>query len=365
MEQNGAEPRPGVQGWARGWRRGVLAAGILVYPILTAVGVAQYSHGVAAVVGYAIVIAFCACHGVAALAAVRGARALSWWFFAATTVLFIASLPLAREYAFYLCAVVVSLAAPLLRRRVAPLAIVATLACILLPPLVPSWHDGPAWIQAIMIPFTVLLVYAFSEIARANHTLVEARAEVARLATEAERNRIARDLHDLVGHSLTAITVKSNLARRLAESGSPQSIVEIAAVENLSRQALADVRAAVSGYTDVTLSGELARGRELLRASGVAADLPTAVEVVDVAHQELFGWVVREGVTNVVRHAHASLCTVAVSSSAVVIRDDGVGGTANPGNGLTGLRERVAAVGGRMETGPLEPVGWQLRVSLT
>jgi two-component system sensor histidine kinase DesK len=364
MEQNAAGSGLTVQGWARGWRRGVLAAGMLVYPFLTAIGVAQYSRGAAAVIGYAIVVAFCGAHCAAVVATARRARGVALWFLAGTTALFVVSLPFAREYAFYLCAVVVSSAALLLRGRVQPFAAFATLASILVPPLVPSWREGPAWIQAIMIVFTVLLVYAFSEIARANHTLVEARAEVARLATEAERNRIARDLHDLVGHSLTAITVKSNLARQLAESGSPQAIVEIAEVEKLSRQALADVRAAVSGYAEVTLSAELARGRELLRASGVTADLPTAVEVVDDAHQELFGWVVREGVTNVVRHAHARRCTVAVSASAVEIRDDGVGGAAHAGNGLMGLRDRVAAVGGRMETGPLEPAGWQLRVSL-
>ena len=122
------------------------------------------------------------------------------------------------------------------------------------------------------------------------------------------------------------------------------------------------MRSAVSGYRDVTLAGELARGRELLRASGIAADLPTATDVVDPAHQELFGWTVREGLTNVVRHARASSCAVRLSRSAIEIVDDGVGepprdGDVPPGNGLSGLRERVArrrqgrcrpAAGGRL-----------------
>jgi two-component system, NarL family, sensor histidine kinase DesK len=129
------------------------------------------------------------------------------------------------------------------------------------------------------------------------------------------------------------------------------------------------VRSAVSGYRDVTLAGELARGRELLRASGIAADLPTATDVVDPEHQELFGWTVREGLTNVVRHARARSCAVRLSRSAIEIVDDGVGeptpGEVVPsGNGLSGLRERAAAAGGLVDAGPLRAGGWALRVTL-
>ncbi|NBH02801.1 histidine kinase, partial [Amycolatopsis sp. SID8362] len=162
------------------------------------------------------------------------------------------------------------------------------------------------WAQAVALVFTVLMVGAFAEAIRANTALVAARAEVARLASEAERARIARDLHDLLGHSLTAITVKSTLARRLVDADGARAGEEMSAVETLARQALTEVRAAVSGYREVSLAGELARGRELLRACGVTADLPTATDVVAPTHQELFGWVVREGLTNVARHARAT-----------------------------------------------------------
>jgi two-component system, NarL family, sensor histidine kinase DesK len=226
------------------------------------------------------------------------------------------------------------------------------------------WHEGPNWLGAVMIVFTTMTVYAYAEMAGANEKLVEARAEVARLASEAERARIARDLHDLLGHSLTVITIKSGLARRLAATGSPRSIEEITEVEELTRQALTDVRAAVSGYREVSLAGELARGREALRSAGVAADLPAATGMVASEHQELFGWVVREGLTNVVRHAHATRCTVTLSASAVEIVDDGAGGPAPSGNGLTGLRERVAAAGGEVRAGPVRPHGWRLRVTV-
>ncbi|WP_091620099.1 sensor histidine kinase [Amycolatopsis saalfeldensis] len=352
----------GADRWLLGWRRFLLDAGLLVYPLVAGAGMAQYASGAGLFAGWVIVVAFCAVY---ALSAWLAARSRSRWFWALVgvlTLLFLAALPFARANAFFLATVIVSLAAPRLPRFAIPLVAGSALAALLVPWAVRPWQSGPGWTQTVALVFTVLMVYAFAEAIRANHALVEARAEVVRLASEAERARIARDLHDLLGHSLTAITVKSNLARRLAANGVERSVDEITEVETLSRQALADVRAAVSGYRDVTLAGELARGRELLRASGVIADLPTAADVVDGAHQELFGWVVREGLTNVARHARATRCTVVLSASALEVLDDGVGARTSAGNGLTGLRERVAEAGGRMEAGPLDPKGWRLAV---
>ncbi|WP_344313916.1 sensor histidine kinase [Fodinicola feengrottensis] len=353
------------QRWADGWRRLALAAGMLIYPCVTAVAVSQHSKGPDALAGYAIVAGFSCCYVLAVLSTVGLAWHRFWILVGAMAALFVAALPFAQADSFFLFAVVVSMAtAQLKRRHAAPIVLAGVVAALLVPWAVTSWHSGPGWFQAVTVVFTVLLVSGFNETARANRALVEARAEVARLASDAERNRIARDLHDLLGHSLTAITVKSGLARRLAATQPARSLDEITEVEQLSRQTLADVRAAVSGYREVTLAGELARGRELLRASGVTADLPGATDVVDGAYQELFGWVVREGLTNVVRHARASRCTVILSEAAVEVRDDGVGGATPAGNGLAGLRERVAAAGGSVEAGPVSPRGWRLRVSL-
>ena len=125
-------------------------------------------------------------------------------------------------------------------------------------------------------------------------------------------------------------------------------------------------RAAVSGYREVTLSGELASARQVLRAAGVDAMLPGAVDVVDTDLQELFGWVVREGVTNVVRHARATSCTITFGPNWIEITDDGrsgLGSVPGAGNGLVGLRERVTAVGGTVEVGGC-PQGWRLRVDV-
>ncbi len=187
--------------------------------------------------------------------------------------------------------------------------------------------------------------------------MAAARSEVARLAAEAERSRIARDLHDLLGHSLTTITVKAGLARRLAERDPVAAAAEIGEVEALTRRALAEVRAAVSGYRDVTLTGEIATAREVLRASGIAADLPTAADAVQPELVDLFGWVIREGVTNVVRHSRATHCRVELASRSVSITDNGRGGAAADGNGIAGLRERAEVVGGELGLGPA-PAGW-------
>ncbi|MCR6482485.1 histidine kinase [Amycolatopsis sp. OK19-0408] len=349
-----------VQRWVRGWRVMLLDAGMLVYPAVTVPAVLQHSSGHAAVAGCVLVAAFAGCYVFAARAAAKRAARRFWALLGVLTALFAAALPFAHAEAFFLALVVVTLAVPRLPRYSAALVAIAALAALVVPWLV--W-DTVGWTQAVALVFTVLVVYAFAEAVRANAALVEARAEVARLASEAERTRIARDLHDLLGHSLTAITVKSTLARRLAAADIDRAEEEMTAVETLARQALTDVRAAVSGYREVTLAGELARGRELLRACGVTADLPTATDVVGPARQELYGWVVREGLTNVARHARATRCAVTVTASIVEVVDDGVGGSVGEGSGLAGLRERVAAAGGTLETGPVAPHGWRLRVT--
>lgn len=349
--------------WARGWRRSALATGMLVYPLITAIGVGQYSHGAAAAAGYAIVIVFAVTYVFTGAAAVRDLTLPYWLLTGLMSALFLAALPLAHENAFFLAAVLVSMVVMTHRRAGLVLLGVMVLACLFVPAAIRPWHAGVAWVPAITIVFTVLTVYAFAQLARSNLALVEARADVARLASEAERARIARDLHDLLGHSLTAITLKSGLARRLVATDSQLALAEITEVEQLSRQALGEVRAAITGYRDVTLAGELARGRELLRAAGVTADLPTSVD--QGPHQELFGWVVREGLTNVARHARATQCTVTLTPTSVEVRDNGVGSAdRGVGNGLSGLRERVAAAGGTIEAGPLPPGGWRLRVTL-
>ncbi|MGA3218334.1 MAG: sensor histidine kinase [Acidimicrobiales bacterium] len=354
--------------WARGWRRTVFPGIFLVYLLQVVGATADDSRGAAAVAGYAIVLAFCACYLFVLPASWQGNPRRFWALYAALVALWLAELPFAHADAFVMCVFIVVVTVARLGGRSTPIVVAMTLMALLVPVAVPSWHDSLKTAvnngTVITIPTIALAMFGFSEMMRGNRALAEARSELARLAAENERSRIARDLHDLLGHSLTTITVKAGLARRIGATDPARALVEMGEVEALARSALADVRSAVANYREVTLAGELATGKELLRAAGVAADLPSAVDIVDARHQELFGWVLREGLTNIVRHAHASTCAVLLSTSSVEIIDDGVGGAPLAGNGLAGLRQRVTAAGGRVEAGPRDPNGWRLRVSL-
>ena len=136
-------------------------------------------------------------------------------------------------------------------------------------------------------------------------------------------------------------------------------------MERLSREALGEVRTAVAGYRDVTLAAELANARTALTAAGIDAELPNAIDDVPAERRELFGWVVREGVTNVVRHSGASRCWVDISPSTVTVSDDGRPlSTVDGGHGLPGLRERAEALGGTLRIGRSPEGGFALTVSV-
>nr|WP_246306849.1 sensor histidine kinase [Herbiconiux flava] len=213
---------------------------------------------------------------------------------------------------------------------------------------------------------------AFARTIAVVNELRATQAELEAVTAERERGRVARDIHDILGHSLTVITVKSELAARLLDVDPGRARAEIQDVETIARGALADVRATVSGVRGTTASGELAAARGALDAAGVRAELPSSTDVVPAAQRELVGWVIREGVTNVVRHAGASRCRIRIAEDSVTIDDDGtgpvvtaVGGpSAAPSTGLRGLRERVESVGGTLEVGRGELGGFALTVTL-
>ncbi|MEU8037701.1 sensor histidine kinase [Streptosporangium sp. NPDC049078] len=198
--------------------------------------------------------------------------------------------------------------------------------------------------------------------------LRQAQEEVARLAASEERLRIARDLHDLLGHSLSLIVLKSELAGRLAESGSERAVAEIRDIESVARQALVEVRDTVTGYRQRGLSGELDGARAALEAAGTRLTIRLAGPPLPEELDELLGWAVREGVTNVIRHARATRCEIEVTmderAATLKIADDGRGtATDGQGSGLTGLTERVRAAGGTVSAGP-RPSGFVLLVTV-
>ncbi|HXA43477.1 MAG TPA: sensor histidine kinase [Candidatus Solibacter sp.] len=202
------------------------------------------------------------------------------------------------------------------------------------------------------------------------YELRNARDEMARLAVSEERLRFARDLHDLLGHSLSVIVLKSEVAGNLIERDPGAAAEAVHDIERVARDALRDVRDAVGGYRKTNLAVELAGAREMLESAGIsvrweetAGDLPPDAETV-------LAWAVREGATNVLRHSRARECMVKLDrrngSAVLEMLDDGVGGEAPDdaalGNGLRGLGERVAAVGGDMVAAPAEGRGFRLAV---
>jgi two-component system sensor histidine kinase DesK len=196
-----------------------------------------------------------------------------------------------------------------------------------------------------------------------NTDLVNAQLENARLAVDNERTRFARDLHDILGHSLTVITVKAELAQKLLDVDVDRARAEMADLERLSREALIDVRRAVEGYRVITLPGELVRARVALRAAEIDADLPSSTDDVPSELRELFAWTVREGVTNVIRHSGARHCEVRLTATSAEVRDDGpaMQSPNGHGSGLAGLRERATDVGATVVTRELSP-GFSLSV---
>ena len=161
------------------------------------------------------------------------------------------------------------------------------------------------------------------EAGRVGAKLSRAEQRISTLAVVAERERISRDLHDILGHSLTAISIKSELAGRLVSSDPPGARAQMAEVEDRPA-GLADVRATASGIREVRVATELASARSVLLAVGVEARVPSAVPQLPEGVNELFGYVIREAVTNVVRHSEASQCTIDVGEHHVSVADDGV-----------------------------------------
>ncbi len=162
-----------------------------------------------------------------------------------------------------------------------------------------------------------------------------------------ERERVARDVHDVLGHSLTVLSIKAELAGRLLDVDPDRARAELDDITRLSREALGEVRATVGGLRAARLDDEVAAARRALTDRGIRADLPDDVRVADPRYRPVMGWVLREAVTNVVRHSGARRCAVHLEEQALVVHDDGCGleGSAE-GNGLRGLRERVEQAGG-------------------
>lgn len=187
---------------------------------------------------------------------------------------------------------------------------------------------------------------------RSHQKLNLAQEEIAHLAKVAERERIARDLHDVLGHTLSVVVLKSELAGKLMQQNPERAKIEIGEVEHIARQALAEVREAIRGYRSEGLVAEIDRARTVLDAAGVSLDCSTIPPKLRPAEETVVSLIVREAVTNIVRHAQASHCSIAFKEEEkmkwLVVEDNGRGGIRHEGNGLRGMRERVESLGGRL-----------------
>ncbi|MBB4662064.1 sensor histidine kinase [Conexibacter arvalis] len=241
-------------------------------------------------------------------------------------------------------------------------------------------HEGVA--NAVSWGVTALgvgaLMLALGRLIHANMQLQAAHERIEQLAVEAERERFARDLHDLLGHSLSVITLKAELSGRLLPDRPKEARRHVGELERVARDALGEVRETVSGYRRPTLAGELAGARVALDAAGIEmrvrererdGELPAEVEA-------LLAWTVREGTTNVIRHSGARRCEIAIvpdpaaGAASAEIHDDGRGSDGgapsrgSAGNGLDGLRERASLLAGTVEAGAAPDGGFRLRVTV-
>lgn len=218
------------------------------------------------------------------------------------------------------------------------------------------WAPFSAVFVAVFVPLIGFVNLHDAEVRRRDASLRLAHDEIARLAALAERDRIAADLHDLLGQSLSVITLKADLAAKLIDRDPARAAVEVAEVAKVSRQAMAEVRQAVQGFRTATMEGELSRAMSVLAPAGVelhvdaAAATRIAADALSREAEHALALALREAVTNIVRHARARHCTVSVAREGtavrLVVRDDGVGGDVTAGNGLTGMKRRIEDAGG-------------------
>jgi two-component system sensor histidine kinase DesK len=174
-------------------------------------------------------------------------------------------------------------------------------------------------------------------------------------ALVAERERVARDVHDVLGHSLTALSVKAELAARLVDIDPARAKEELESIQATARQALAEVRATVGGLRAGNLEAELAAAPRVLADAGISSRVVGGVADTDPRHRALMAWVLRESVTNVVRHARAGSVVIELSAQGITVSDDGTGCEGAEGNGLRGMRERVSGAGGTLSVADAAP----------
>ena len=292
-------------------------------------------------------------------AAARGERPRHWpWtLFALAALVYVPMVWLSWRWYTTLWFVIGS-AAMLLPHRLAALVIaIQVLIAILLhhPPW--AWEGlHPATLSWIVVYLSAILLmggaclYAAARLVRVVDELYDARAELAQVAVDRERLRISRDLHDLLGSSLSAVSLKGDLALRLLSSDPQAARSEIASLTQMARNALRDVRAVTRGHRQASYRAEIDGAAALLAAAGISAHIDADLPQLSPPVDNVLGWAVREGVTNILRHSEAETCSITAQLQGERIRleivNDGASPVVAEGTGLAGLAERARALSG-------------------
>lgn len=230
-------------------------------------------------------------------------------------------------------------------------------------------HDiGTTGYYMLTVLITGAMIYGLVRLVQVTTELEAARADLAEAAVLKERLRISRDLHDGLGRSLTAIALKGDLASRLLDRDPDAARTEVGELVQVAREAAQDVRQVARGYREMTLAGEINRAVALLESSGVTCQINLAAAALPKGSEEALAWAVREGVTNVLRHSTATLCTISTSvrdgSARLELVNDGAQASGAKGGGLSGLDERAAQAGGAVQASATESGGFRLAVEV-
>ena len=311
---------------------------LIVVPVVLAIGGLQLRHS---------------------FAAARGERPRHWpWtLLALAALVYVPMVWLSWRWYTTLWFVIAS-AAMLLPHRPAAL-VIAVQVCIAILLHHPPWAwEGlhPATLSWIVVYLSAILLmggtclYAAARLVRVVDELYDARAELAQVAVDRERLRISRDLHDLLGSSLSAVSLKGDLALRLLGSDPQAARSEIASLTRLARNALRDVRGVTRGQPKASYRAEIDGAAALLAAAGISAHIDADLPQLSPPVDDVLGWAVREGVTNILRHSEAETCSITARRQAGRIRleivNDGASPTVAEGTGLAGLAERARALSG-------------------
>lgn len=356
--------------WERfGWVMGAIWLVFLAFPIAAVVTSdrpwALRALGLALIVGFAVVYV----HGLIRMGRTEQGSdiaAWGWRYVVAMSIMMLATVALVGTEGIGMMPFVVAMGTFVLPLRAALAVFGAAIAATAGAAWTvgrPFTADGGAWFLVLIVALVgaVCLVVRVLDQRGAEH-----RALTDHLAVTTERERVARDVHDVLGHSLTVITVKAELAERLVDTDPERAKAELVQIRDLARQSLAEIRATVGGLRVARLTDEITSARNALADAGITAELPGDPSVVDPRHRVVLAWALREAVTNVVRHSAASRCHIVLGTDFLAVDDDGQGVRGRrQGNGLRGLRERVASAGGTVDVGPgVGGGGTRLKVQL-